>query len=110
MIPPAPSAIHDSASVSSQIPASPAECRKALSSTPGGSHAKTCSPAEAAEERIAARAVDRTHPAQVAIELARTHEVGERELLERRRSQVVGHLGAGDPIDQRRGHEEPPKT
>ena len=52
--------------------------------------------AQGGEQRVAAAAVDRAHPAQVAVELAAGEEVGEGQLVDHGRAAVGEQLGLGD--------------
>ena len=63
--------------------------------------------AQRSEQRVSPGSVDRSHPAQVVIELTPRQEVGEGELLEARRAAVRRFLGRGHEIDQPRRHDEP---
>src|SRR5207244_1227095 len=52
------------------------------------------------QERVAPATVDGTNTTEVAIELAARHEVGESELIERRRALVGRLLHPGDRLDE----------
>ncbi|HEY2056183.1 MAG TPA: hypothetical protein VGH14_19805 [Solirubrobacterales bacterium] len=54
------------------------------------------------DQGIAAAAVDRAHPPQVAVELAAAEEVGERRLVDHRRAAVGEDLGRGEGVDEAR--------
>ena len=103
------------------IPASLAPRHDRRSSASGGSQASTCRPgrgaggperraggvASAASSASRRRPVDRPHPAQVPVELAALDEVGERQLVERRRAHVGRLLRLGDRLDEPRRHDQP---
>src|ERR687897_910258 len=55
---------------------------------------------ERRDEGVAARPVDGAGAAKVTVELAPLEEVGEGELLDDRRAQVVALLGGGDGIEE----------
>ena len=59
------------------------------------------------EEDVAPFAVDRAQPSQVAVELAAGEEIGEGQLVDRRRAEVGGPLRERDPVGERRGNDEP---
>jgi hypothetical protein len=64
-------------------------------------------PIEGAEQRVAARPVDRPHPAKVVVELAAVDDVGQRQLVQRGRAHVGRLLRGGDRIDQVGRRHEP---
>src|SRR5206468_3981958 len=62
---------------------------------------------ESGEERVAPATVDGTNTTEVAIELAARHEVGESELIDRRRALVGRLLHLGDRLYEPRREDEP---
>lgn len=64
-------------------------------------------PGERSEEGVPSPAIDRSEAAEVAVELAAREEVGEGELLERRRSVVGLVLRRGDLVDESTRDDEP---
>ncbi|GIF66197.1 hypothetical protein Ais01nite_42320 [Asanoa ishikariensis] len=64
-------------------------------------------PRQTGQQGVPAAPVDRTHPAQVPVELAVREEVGERELVHGRRATVGLHLGRGELVDQAGRRDQP---
>ena len=57
-------------------------------------------PSETVEQRVPAASMDRSHPAEVVIELAAREEVGERQLVDHRRAAVGDELRPGEWLDE----------
>ena len=62
---------------------------------------------ELGQERIPQRSIDRAHAPQMAIELAAGEEVGERQLVQDRRSAVGQQLGRAQRLDEVPRHDDP---
>ena len=65
---------------------------------------------EPLEEQVTAPPIDRSHAAEMPVELAAHQEIGERELVECRRSPVGEVFGGGDVVHQVRRHDHPAET
>ncbi len=63
--------------------------------------------AQRVQQRVTPAPVDRTHPAQVTVELAAAEKVGERQLVDDRRTPVGEQLRRRDVGDQVSGHHHP---
>jgi hypothetical protein len=61
-------------------------------------------------QRVAARAVDRSHAAQVAVLLAAQQEVGERELVDGGGAVVEAELRIGHGLDHASRQDHPPQA
>ena len=92
----------------------------ASSSMPGGRLTMRCRPAatpstlqpgkagpQRRDQRIAAPSIERAHLPQVPIEAVTFEEIGEGQLIERRRAVVGVQFGERHPIDQRRRQQQP---